>query len=761
MGILTVDSRHMQRKHKRVQFDVLVSRTADEPFVSVGQIDGELDGFITIQSLKAEGSQTFANSEGFNNIIRFSVATQSLLDNTSIFNIETIDKGLWYVQFKEVYGTINFVTPFPVSLKITAGIRTGNHKSQSTLIETFFYTTDLDWIKDSRPPAPLLIKPEKLATGNPPHPPSQTIDLSDGITFRLSNPAVKPILQELTLYDIRIYSDAFQQNEVASKLNLTKSQIIDADYIVTSNTQLTGFSNLERGRKYYVRIIAKYLGLESPPLDFAIAFGFTAPSLSDFPSSVEVPNALFFQGTATRGTANSNATQAEFEWELNSIPQPTVTAVYDQNGDAIGSFSISTTLGLIRVRARSINNVVVGEWSDYVEISVIEEDFTLFITGFGESTTNPLVLFQGQEKNVIADINRTGNTLITIENANDSNYPRGKNLPTFTTGRSVLVNTEVGVLLKNDYTFLIRGRTPQSSVQRNATVYVRVKDIADLPTNDRLLWLRAEDIVGLSNGNGVSEWYLYSRSNFDYISNPSNRPAKFSQSIATNQPTYVAETAVGNPFGNISTPYGTKSYPCVYFYHGASQMDLLTQANQPTRFPQFSEISLYIVYSSTSTIANKVLLCDTSLIAPNRALTGLGELAGVGYFSAGLGYESFPFSFYSGLHSPRVNSVRWQAASLPPNSPATSNTVLMQRNRTMGADIFQQGSTTAQFQGTEIVNWSMNRLGGDSDNPSSNIATYVYYLAELIIFGRYLTNAENIQVMNYLYAKYGINPTSH
>ena len=376
MGILTVDSRHMQRKHKRVQFDVLVSRTADEPFVSVGQIDGELDGFITIQSLKAEGSQTFANSEGFNNIIRFSVATQSLLDNTSIFNIETIDKGLWYVQFKEVYGTINFVTPFPVSLKITAGIRTGNHKSQSTLIETFFYTTDLDWIKDSRPPAPLLIKPEKLATGNPPHPPSQTIDLSDGITFRLSNPAVKPILQELTLYDIRIYSDAFQQNEVASKLNLTKSQIIDADYIVTSNTQLTGFSNLERGRKYYVRIIAKYLGLESPPLDFAIAFGFTAPSLSDYPTSIVYPTQLSFQVTAQRNTANANnanANQVEFEWRIGVDVQGIVSAVYNNAGQARGIFQIPIGLNsgnTIFVKARSRNSVVIGEWSNEIEISV-------------------------------------------------------------------------------------------------------------------------------------------------------------------------------------------------------------------------------------------------------------------------------------------------------------------------------------------------------------------------------------------------------
>ena len=376
MGILTVDSRHMQRKHKRVQFDVLVSRTADEPFVSVGQIDGELDGFITIQSLKAEGSQTFANSEGFNNIIRFSVATQSLLDNTSIFNIETIDKGLWYVQFKEVYGTINFVTPFPVSLKITAGIRTGNHKSQSTLIETFFYTTDLDWIKDSRPPAPLLIKPEKLATGNPPHPPSQTIDLSDGITFRLSNPAVKPILQELTLYDIRIYSDAFQQNEVASKLNLTKSQIIDADYIVTSNTQLTGFSNLERGRKYYVRIIAKYLGLESPPLDFAIAFGFTAPSLSDYPTSIEYPTQTSFQVTVQRNTANANnanANQVEFEWRIGVDVQGIVSSVYNNAGQATGTFQIPSGLNLgntIFVKARSRNSVVIGEWSNEIEISV-------------------------------------------------------------------------------------------------------------------------------------------------------------------------------------------------------------------------------------------------------------------------------------------------------------------------------------------------------------------------------------------------------
>jgi len=376
MGILTVDSRHMQRKHKRVQFDVLVSRTADEPFVSVGQIDGELDGFITIQSLKAEGSQTFANSEGFNNIIRFSVATQSLLDNTSIFNIETIDKGLWYVQFKEVYGTINFVTPFPVSLKITAGIRTGNHKSQSTLIETFFYTTDLDWIKDSRPPAPLLIKPEKLATGNPPHPPSQTIDLSDGITFRLSNPAVKPILQELTLYDIRIYSDAFQQNEVASKLNLTKSQIIDADYIVTSNTQLTGFSNLERGRKYYVHIIAKYLGLESPPLDFAIAFGFTAPSLSDYPTSIEYPTQTSFQVTTQRNTANANnanANQVEFEWRIGVDVQGIVSAVYNNAGQATGIFQIPSGLNsgnTIFVKARSKNSVVIGEWSNDIEISV-------------------------------------------------------------------------------------------------------------------------------------------------------------------------------------------------------------------------------------------------------------------------------------------------------------------------------------------------------------------------------------------------------
>jgi len=408
MGILTVDSRLIQRKHKRVQFDVLVSRAADEPFVSVGQIDGELDGFISIQSLKAEGSQTFANSEGFNNIIRFTVATQSLLDNTCIFNIETIDKGLWFVQFKEVYGTINFVTPFPVSLKITAGIRTGNHKSQSTTIETFFYTTDLDWIKDSRPPAPLLIKPDKLATGNPPHPPSQTINLSDGITFRLSNPAVKPILQELTLYDIWIYSDPLRQNEVASKLNLTKSQIIDADYIVTSDTQLTGFSSLERGGEYYVRIIAKYLGLESPPLDFAIAFGFTAPTLSGYPTSVVYPTEPTFQVTAQRGSANVNASEVEFEWQIGTVVQSSYpSAAYNSLGVGTGIFALPSTINTpntIFVRARSKNSVVIGEWSGEIEISL-----TLF------RPLPQILSFTSSQVNVALDAQPSSQVFFTIQ----------------------------------------------------------------------------------------------------------------------------------------------------------------------------------------------------------------------------------------------------------------------------------------------------------------------------------------------------------
>jgi len=547
MGILTVDSRHMQRKHKRVQFDVLVSRTADEPFVSVGQIDGELDGFITIQSLKAEGSQTFANSEGFNNIIRFSVATQSLLDNTSIFNIETIDKGLWYVQFKEVYGTINFVTPFPVSLKITAGIRTGNHKSQSTLIETFFYTTDLDWIKDSRPPAPLLIKPEKLATGNPPHPPSQTIDLSDGITFRLSNPAVKPILQELTLYDIRIYSDAFQQNEVASKLNLTKSQIIDADYIVTSNTQLTGFSNLERGRKYYVRIIAKYLGLESPPLDFAIAFGFTAPSLSDYPTSIEYPTNTLFQVTAQRNTANANnanANQVEFEWRIGVNVQGIVSSVYNNAGQATGIFQIPSGLNsgnTIFVKARSRNSVVIGEWSNEIEISVTLYRPLPIILSFS-ATTDKVALDAEPTENVFFSLSfsysdyfgglarfqilrlDTGELIysgVQISNTNPYNVPsiQLSSIPSFSTKTVVA------------YRLLVFNPNGQS-VYRDLTI-----TFIPRPSLQYVRWfLNPHRAVyqGVSNtttpadsvGNPVGSWYSSQGDTFLYVlqNNLSNRP---------------------------------------------------------------------------------------------------------------------------------------------------------------------------------------------------------------------------------------------
>jgi len=101
---------------------------------------------------------------------------------------------------------------------------------------------------------------------------------------------------------------------------------------------------------------------------------FSAPSLSDYPTSIEYPTQTSFQVTAQRNTGNANnanANQVEFEWSIGVNVQGIVSSVYNNAGQARGIFQILGGLNsgnTIFVKARSRNSVVIGEWSDEIEI---------------------------------------------------------------------------------------------------------------------------------------------------------------------------------------------------------------------------------------------------------------------------------------------------------------------------------------------------------------------------------------------------------
>lgn len=103
---------------------------------------------------------------------------------------------------------------------------------------------------------------------------------------------------------------------------------------------------------------------------------FSAPSLSDYPTSIVYPTNTLFQVTAQRNTANANnanANQVEFEWRIGVNVQGIVSAVYNNAGRATRIFQIPSGLNsgnTIFVKARSRNSVVIGEWSNEIEISV-------------------------------------------------------------------------------------------------------------------------------------------------------------------------------------------------------------------------------------------------------------------------------------------------------------------------------------------------------------------------------------------------------
>ena len=103
---------------------------------------------------------------------------------------------------------------------------------------------------------------------------------------------------------------------------------------------------------------------------------FSAPILSDYPTSIEYPTQTSFQVTVQRNTGNANnanANQVEFEWRIGVNVQGIVSAVYNNAGQATGTFQIPSGLdsgNTIFVKARSRNSVVIGEWSNEIEISV-------------------------------------------------------------------------------------------------------------------------------------------------------------------------------------------------------------------------------------------------------------------------------------------------------------------------------------------------------------------------------------------------------
>jgi len=103
---------------------------------------------------------------------------------------------------------------------------------------------------------------------------------------------------------------------------------------------------------------------------------FSAPSLSDYPTSIVYPTNTLFQVTAQRNTANANnanANQVEFEWRIGVNVQGIVSAVYNNAGRATRIFQIPSGLNsgnTIFVKARSRNSVVIGEWGDEIEIFV-------------------------------------------------------------------------------------------------------------------------------------------------------------------------------------------------------------------------------------------------------------------------------------------------------------------------------------------------------------------------------------------------------
>lgn len=732
--ILPVDTRAVERQKTRVQFEVRVARDTVDSFVSIGLIDGEIDDFITTEAVKSEGSQTFANSEGFLNTIRFTATTQTLLNNTSIFNLESLDKGLWYLQFKAVYGTLNFVTPQPVSLKVIGKIRTGNAKSQSAIIETFFYTQNLNWIKDARPTRPTLVKPseDKRTEGTPPFPAEATLNRDEPFVLRVSNFAIPEPVRPFVFYDVFIYSNAARTVLAASRTNIPTSQLVESDYIITSDSDLTGYSNLLKGTQYFGKIVAKYIGLESFPLLFSFTFALDVPTFS-VPPSPENLSSIPVIPTLWQWNAVNGANAYDFEYQAGVSSPVIVSRIGFANTTNVLDMSLSTLSSVsLRVRVRAKNNVTVSGWSASLDYTLRERDFAFFIDGAGSSTVNPVNVLQGQTGLLTIGISRPENGTESIRLVNNNDGLPKLNLPFETGGLSIQRTVTVGAIERNVYSPQISGSSPLNSLTRTATYYVSVRDLRDHFGSDLVAWFKAEDLT-LTDNENVVNWLANNRSG--------DPDLKWQQLAAAQQPIFrtAAQSSNPNPFRNIITPNGIKSYPSVLIQQ-TNRMDLksLIGANKNLDLPA---LSLYFVMAMHhNPLQTRTLMCDSA----NPQRRAIQSYVGVGAFYAGYYYGSSIFAFDALGEQIGLWTARWTN-----NGTSTSTSVLRRNNSS--ALIFPNLSISHTPSLASV--WRLNRLGGTTS--SDVTSSFPYYLAEMIVFGRYLSDSEDALVNGYFLAKYG------
>jgi len=356
------------RNLKARRFKLSISRNGITDFKEIGLI--AVDS-VAIDDLRSENVVQGGSVMGYEFRMVFTVPNMSVFaDNQYVTDREDISKGRWYVSLLDIETNWVRVTPIPVAIDAIESDFNGTQYSFQ------LRTSDLEWIKHKSATAPVVINPIILPNDNA-VPTTHTQSNPMTFAFRLSNPSIAQSIEDNVLYDILIYLDSARMNLVAQALNKTKAQIID---VAMSQLQVIDVVTalpytFERGRIYYCIARCKYLNTNADTL-FAFTTQLTAPTFVSPPTSVEYPTQLSFQVTTQRNTANANnanANQVEFEWRIGVDVQGIVSAVYNNAGQATGIFQIPSGLNsgnTIFVKARSKNSVVIGEWSDEIEISL-------------------------------------------------------------------------------------------------------------------------------------------------------------------------------------------------------------------------------------------------------------------------------------------------------------------------------------------------------------------------------------------------------
>jgi hypothetical protein len=309
-----------------------------------------------IVDLRTENQAIGGILQGFKTSVDIIVPHQSVFNgNDFVEDLNQIASGRWYVQIIDPEKYWQRTTPFPVAISVSEAAFEGTRFSFSLI------TNDLQWLKHSSPTSPIIVSPTIITTPSFPISLEQT-NASKTLTFRLSNPALSPIIETLVRYDLFVYEHPERSGTpIWQQTNLTKSQIIDNDFTQT-------ITALNRGKIYYAIARCKYgIVYADTNFEFVIRFNspeFIPPTPSDNSSVffTTVPIVLKTQKTSEDQFAN----RCEFIIDSENLDTNGLS-FYVSNEATFNLFIPSTNPNLYEgtytIKARSLNSVCFSEFA--------------------------------------------------------------------------------------------------------------------------------------------------------------------------------------------------------------------------------------------------------------------------------------------------------------------------------------------------------------------------------------------------------------